>query len=105
MQSERYFLGENEHVFSAANLKLTSKCFVTICSAYRYVFPISTSFETLFNLASSKVWVARGNGLQLSIDVLTDELALDKSDRAVFLDGLGSLLCRAEVLTQDFLPD
>lgn len=98
MVSYEYDLGEIKHVKLDSNLKLTTRCRIKFSSSCALVFPFSKFFQNLDTLITSDAWITRGNGLQVSFQLLTDEVASYYFDRSTFVDDLRVILLNAEVL-------
>lgn len=98
MTSVKYDLGKSEHVHAASNLKLKSQCSIKLYSSLGCIFPFSDLLQELDSLISSDIWVAQENGLQISVKIITDDLVSQDFDRNIFVDGLRTLICGAEVL-------
>lgn len=91
-------LGESEHIYAKSNLKLKTVCSVNISSSLGEIFPFSILFKELDSLVSSTAWVARGNGLRISMRLVTNDFAPQRLDRKSLIEGLGSIFCGGEVL-------
>ena len=97
MSSPDHDLGKLEHASFGPNLTLETTGSIKISSPWSTVFPFSFLFRQLETIISSSTWVARGTGLRIVIRLFIDESMPPDFDRPTFLEGLGILLCHAEV--------
>ena len=102
MASVKHRVGEYEHIYPKHNLRLKTSCLMKLSSSHGLIFPFSSLLQELKTLVASGVWVARGNGLRISFQIVTDGFPND-FDKATFVKGLGAILCGAEVLSSLFL--
>lgn len=98
MSFKDHDLGKLEHAYLGPNLKLETGGSMKISSPLATTFPFSSTLRHIRNIISSGTWVARGTGLRIVIQLLIDEVIPSYFDRPTFLEGLGILLCNAEVL-------
>lgn len=91
-------LGESEHIYAKSNLKLKTRCSVKLSSSLGAVFPFSILFKELDTLVSSATWIARGNGLRISMQLVTNDVTTQHLDRDTLIEGLSAIFCGAEVL-------
>lgn len=98
MSSVEHDLGKLGHAYVGANLKVETSGSIKISSPLATIFPFSSIFRHIENIIFSGTWVARGSGLRIFIQLLIDEVVASNFDRPTFLEGLGILLCNAEVL-------
>ena len=88
--------GNFSHAFPSQSLKLSTEFSIHI------EFPQNLRSElgdsAIWNqLTSKKVWMSRGDGLQISLKVSTDDLGLSIDQRRRFIEALGIELRGAEV--------
>lgn len=95
-------LGESEHIYAKSNLKLKTRCSVKLSSSLGAIFPFSVLFKELDTLVSSAAWVARGNGLRISMQLVTNDFTTQHLDRETLIEGLSAIFCGAEVLITSF---
>ena len=98
MSSTDHDLGKLEHAYLGSNLKLETSGSIKISSPLTAMFPFSYILRQLEPIISSGAWVARGIGLRLVLQISISEVVPPNFDIPVFLEGLGFLLCKAEVL-------
>lgn len=98
MSSVDHDLGKLGHAYIGPNLKLETNGSIKISSPLATIFPFSSIFRQIENIIFSGTWVARGAGLRIVVQLLIDEVVPSYFDRPTFLEGLGILLCNAEVL-------
>ena len=91
-------LGESEHIYARSNLKLKTRCSVKLSSSLGTIFPFSILFKELDTLVNSATWVARGNGLRISMQLVTNDFTAQHLDRQTLIESLSALFCSAEVL-------
>lgn len=93
-----YSLGESEHIYAKSNLKLKTSCSIKLSSSLGAIFPFSILFKELDTLVSSAAWVARGNGLRISMQLVTNDFPTQHLNRETLMEGLSAIICGAEVL-------
>lgn len=98
MSLKEYELSILEHSDPSSKVKLKTHCFITLSSPFKDIFSYSTISQHLDYLISSGVWIARGNGLRLSIQLLNDDFAFEDFDRLALLEGLQNNLSDAKVV-------
>ena len=103
MPSVIHSLGEFEHIYDRANLKLKTQASTAISSSQLFEFPFSNCFRDLEALVLSSTWVNGGHRFQLLIDISFDGILLLDRDMARVTEDLGTLLCNAEVSLLDEL--
>ena len=87
-----------EHILSVANLKLTSVSSIKLSLPHELPFLLLPPPQRLTALVSAGTWVARGNGLRISVNICTEGISFIPSDREELVEALGVLLRDAEVI-------
>lgn len=93
-------VGKLVHTFPERYLKLSSTCSIRLTYPPDFSFPTASSMTGL--VLAGGLWIARGNGLQLSLNVELDGISMDDSQTQELIEDLGAVLKTAEVL---FSPD
>ena len=88
-------VGKLVHTFSERYLQLSSTCSIRL--AYSPDFLSSTASPITDLVPAGGLWIARGNGLQLSLNIELDGINMDDSRAREFIEDLGTLLKNAEV--------
>lgn len=91
-------LCEVEHVLSAGTLKLTSISSIRLSLPPELPFLFLPPSQRLTALVAAGTWVARGNGLKITLNLFTEGSTPATSDREELVEALGVLLRDAEVI-------
>ena len=97
MFSTNHELCRLEHVYAEANLKLKSTCSLKLSSVNGHISSFAKSDKLLETFAAAGVWVARGNGLRLSIHLLGHDTCISHRDGPAFAESLGMVIRDVEV--------
>lgn len=89
-------IGKLVHTFPERSLKLSSTCSIRLAYPPDFLFPTASPITGL--IPAGGLWIARGNGLQLSLSVELDGISMDDSRRRELIEDLGTVLKTAEVL-------
>ena len=99
MASVDHDLGKLEHAHLGSDLKLETWGSIKISSPLATVFPFSSVLRQLETTVSSGIWVSRGSGLCIVLQLSIHEVIPPEFDIPAFQEDLGILLYNAKVLS------